>query len=344
MCWRLSADLASRGHRVRLWVDDASALLWMAPHGHSGVQVHAWPSEPSAYGDGADVVIEAFGCELPESVQARIAAQSQSPQTAPIWINLEYLSAEPYVERQHGLPSPVLSGPAQGCTKWFFFPGFTERTGGLLRETDLLDRRSHWDPQPWLHQRWPGLHPQGRKVSLFCYEPAGLVPLLQQWASRPQPMDLLVTAGRTERAMDQALAALGWDTATPAHLQIHRLPWLTQTEYDHLLWSCDLNFVRGEDSLVRALWAGQPFIWNIYAQSDDAHHPKLQAFLDWLQAPAAWRAAHLAWNGIGPASMPDPMEHWADWQAHWRTQRLHSVAQPDLLTRLWDWMGPLVRR
>ncbi|MEO7887531.1 MAG: elongation factor P maturation arginine rhamnosyltransferase EarP, partial [Polaromonas sp.] len=26
VCWRLAADLASRGHKVRLWVDDASAL------------------------------------------------------------------------------------------------------------------------------------------------------------------------------------------------------------------------------------------------------------------------------------------------------------------------------
>ena len=39
VCWRLAADLAARGHQVRLWVDDASALHWMAPQGAAGVEV-----------------------------------------------------------------------------------------------------------------------------------------------------------------------------------------------------------------------------------------------------------------------------------------------------------------
>ena len=65
-----------------------------------------------------------------------------------------------------------------------------------------------------------------------------------------------------------------------------------------MLWACYLNFVRGEDSLVRALWAGQPFIWHIYPQDDNAHHAKLEAFLDWLQAPESLRKAHRVWNGM----------------------------------------------
>ena len=134
VCWRLCADLAQRGHTVRLWVDDASALAWMAPQGCTGVAVHVWPTSNNDYPDCADVVIEAFGCELPEHVQSTIAAK-QSPPV--VWINLEYLSAEDFVERCHGLPSPVMSGPAKGCTKWFFYPGFTPATGGLLCEPDF---------------------------------------------------------------------------------------------------------------------------------------------------------------------------------------------------------------
>ena len=42
VCWRLATQLAARGHEVRLWVDDAAALDWMAPGGHDRVQVLAW--------------------------------------------------------------------------------------------------------------------------------------------------------------------------------------------------------------------------------------------------------------------------------------------------------------
>ena len=80
--------------------------------------------------------------------------------------------------------------------------------------------------------------------------------------------------------------------------------WLQQPDFDHLLWAGDLNFVRGEDSLVRALWAGAPFVWQIYPQDDGAHHVKLEAFLDWLGAPPSLRQFHRSWNGFGSAALP----------------------------------------
>ena len=99
-----------------------------------------------------------------------------------------------------------------------------------------------------------------------------------------------------------------------------------------MLWASDLNLVRGEDSLVRALWAGQPLVWQIYPQHDDAHHAKLAAFMDWLQAPASLRQFHHVWNGVTPGALPTP-----DLPA-WRTcvqaarARLHG--QDDLATQL----------
>src|SRR5690606_6818466 len=100
--------------------------------------------------------------------------------------------------------------------------------------------------------------------------------------------DLLVTSGRAAAATRAVLAQLrqgepGWNAA--GRLRLHWLPLFSQRDYDHLLWACDLNFVRGEDSLARALLAGRPFIWQLYPQQDAAHHDKLDAFLDWL-APA----------------------------------------------------------
>ena len=317
VCWRLSADLAERGHSVRLWVDDASALQWMAPGALEGewpgVAVNAWKSseDPQVLASlpCADVWIESFGCELAPAFVAHFAQGLESiakradrsvANPHPVWINLEYLSAEPYVERSHGLPSPVMSGPAKGWTKFFFYPGFSAHTGGLLREQGL----AAGTVPPEASQRAAFFHPLGipwegeRVVSLFCYEPPLLKALLDQWAASIKPVHLLVTAGRATVAV-QAIA--GTKTGL-GKLRISYLPLLTQTGYDRLLACCDVNFVRGEDSVLRAIWAGKPFVWHIYPQHDLAHSAKLEAFLEQMQFSAAVRELHRAWNGLPAAT------------------------------------------
>jgi uncharacterized repeat protein (TIGR03837 family) len=191
VCWRLAADLGARGHAVRLWVDDASALAWMAPHGAPGVQVRPWPAEAPEDGPG-DVVVEAFGCEIAPGFVAAIARRR------PVWINLEYLSAESYVERCHRLPSPLMSGPGAGLVRWFFYPGFTPRTGGLLREGGLAERQRAFDRQGWRARR--GIAPHALAVSLFCYEPPALPLLLEELRARGDAR-LLVTPGRAAAAV-----------------------------------------------------------------------------------------------------------------------------------------------
>ncbi len=228
-----------------------------------------------------------------------------------------------------------MAGPAQGLVKRFFYPGFTPRTGGLVRERDLAQRQAAFDRAAWLQGR--GLPTQGeRLVSLFCYEPPALAELLDRLAASPQPTRLLVTAGRAQAAVQNVVSCRSGAQPSPllgGSLSISYLPLLTQPDYDHLLWACDLNFVRGEDSVVRALWAGQPFVWQIYPQEDDAHHAKLLAFLDSLQPPASLRAFHLGWNGVAtapPLPMPEPAS-WAPWARQVRN-RLQS--QPELVTQL----------
>jgi uncharacterized repeat protein (TIGR03837 family) len=333
VCWRLSVQLAERGHAVRLWADDSSALQWMAPRGHEGVEVRPWgpltaPAEPG------DAVIEAFGCELDASFQAAMADKARRQGRQPAWINLEYLTAESFARRSHGLPSPVLAGPAAGLTKHFFYPGFTEGTGGLLREADLTDRQANFNAAQWLQGQGIAAG-DARRVSLFCYEPPALAQLLAQWGAAPHRTHLLVTQGRAAAAVraanegnDRALP--GWNRFS--RLAISFLPLLAQCDYDHLLWSCDLNFVRGEDSLVRALWAGNPFVWNIYPQEDDAHHAKLSAFLDWLDAPGSLRDFHSVWNGAASGALP-PAEAQA-WAGCIRAARQRLLAQEDLVTQL----------
>ena len=62
-------------------------------------------------------------------------------------------------------------------------------------------------------------------------------------------------------------------------LEVRVFPFLDQDQYDRLLWACDINLVRGEDSFVRGQWAARPLLWQIYPQQEGAHWPKLQAFL-----------------------------------------------------------------
>lgn len=331
VCWRLACDLAGRGQPVRLWVDDASALHWMAPQGCPSVQVRAWGSALLPHDNPSDVLIEAFGCEPAPGFIATTAQQAQG-QKPPVWINLEYLSAERYVERCHGLPSPVQYGPAAGWTKWFFYPGFTAATGGLLREPDLQTRQAVFDRTAWRqgHQVATGLPPDACWVSLFCYEPAGLPALL---APYQPPMHLLVTPGRASAAVQATLASSA-PHSTPA-LAISYLPAVPQAQFDEMLWACDLNLVRGEDSLIRALWAGQALVWHIYPQDDDAHHAKLHAFLDWLQAPPSLRQFHAVWNGLIEAPLPTLTTATVqEWGHCVRAARERLWLQEDLLTQL----------
>ena len=339
VCWRLCADLAQRGHVVRLWVDDASALAWMAPQGCAQVQVRGWPNgtamqtlaTDSKFQRG-DVVVEAFGCELPVAIQALMMQG-----TPPVWINLEYLSAEGYVARSHGLASPVMSGPARGATKWFFFPGFTPDTGGLLREPDLAARQDAFDRRAWL-QGLPldkPIEQNERLISLFCYEPPALLDLLKQLSQAEEPTRLLVAQGRPQAALTAAREALGMPNHSQGQLHISPLPYFSQTEFDHLLWACDLNLVRGEDSLVRALWAGQPFVWHIYPQDDLAHHDKLQAFAAALQMPEELQQFHAVWNGLETGELPAlSRTTLEDWQ-HWSLQTRQDLqSQTDLTSQL----------
>ncbi|MFZ5522243.1 MAG: elongation factor P maturation arginine rhamnosyltransferase EarP [Pseudomonadota bacterium] len=339
VCWRLAADLAGRGHRVRLWVDDARALAWMAPQGCGGVTLLPWPRGGAAtdaaadWPEPGDVVVEAFGCDPPAGFVARM----QRP-VPPAWINLEYLSAEAYVERSHGLPSPVMSGPGCGLVKRFFYPGFTPRTGGLLREPGLLAQQQAFDAPGWLAAQGVDHRAGERVVTLFCYPHAPVADLLQGLGKRPTL--LLATPGAATAAVNAAARS----GARPPTVRVHPLPWLTQPGYDRLLWAADFNIVRGEDSFVRAMWAGKPFLWHIYRQDDGAHAVKLDAFLQlFLQGrptdeAARVRRAWRAWNDTGerPAVLADVLEGLLEPAArqHARQWRDRLEAQADLVSQL----------
>jgi uncharacterized repeat protein (TIGR03837 family) len=352
VCWRLARRLAhGHGWRVRLWVDDLRTFARLAPEAAhivgkgciEGIGVVHWttPAAPLSLAESpagllhpGDVVIEAFACDPPADFVRRIGHHQ-------VWLNLEYLSAEAWIESCHALPSPQ---PA-GVSKYFFFPGFTPSTGGLLREPGLLQRRDAFQADMQARLEFLaqlGVPPQDRQrvaakeadvLTLFCYRDAPVSLLHQALAHRERPSLLLATDGTAP------WLAAGAQGST----RVVRLPFLPPDDFDRLLWSADLNFVRGEDSFVRAQWAARPMVWQVYPQEEAAHLDKLDAWLDRYTRDEGIASMHRSWNGEGSAGQlggtlhsllaPAALGRWKTGARQWSD---HLATQEELADQLVD--------
>ncbi len=352
VCWRLARQLANEhGLEARLWVDDLAAFKRICPEIEPerpaqrcrNVDVRHWvdPFPPVA---PAEAVVEAFACELPESYLHAMADRPVKPR----WINLEYLSAENWVGECHGLASP---SPRLPLTKHFFFPGFTANTGGVILERNLFGLREafQFDARAqadfWREIGLAEPHGEEIRISLFCYPGSRAEALFDCWRAQSVPTTCLVPEGVAGEAIaaffGQAAPAAG-GALRRGSLEVRIIPFLEQDRYDRLLWACDCNYVRGEDSFVRAQWAQRPMVWQPYPQAEGTHLHKLKAFLDLYcmglpaEAAGAVRTLWAAWSrgeGMGEA-----------WPAFWAQERVlakHAAswaaalrAYGDMTTRL----------
>lgn len=346
VCWRLAADLANRGERVRLFIDQPEILPQLIGNNSTGqlVEICAWPENlfPFKAQDVADVVIEAFACDIPDGYLHAMNAAEKSV----AWINLEYLSAESWVDGHHGLPSPH---PRFALTKHFYFPGFTTHTGGLLREPALsasLQAGATIEANELA---------QTLKIFLFSYEQPDIAQWLDELNTGSKETALSVTPCPARTQIDE------WLLSQSHHKNLHveSLAFVPQHDFDALLSRFDVLFVRGEDSFVRAQWAGKPLIWHIYPQEEDSHLLKLEAFYDRYlgtgvlsatERSIVWRFV-LAWNtGHTLPASETLAELWPQFVAIlpalnenavlWRQQLLQ---QPDLVTQLRDFVRHLVK-
>lgn len=350
VCWRLAQQLVrDQGCAVRLFVDDFTTFArierTLDPEADlqilNGVTILRWDDAVIAehYAAPADAVIEAFACHLPQHVIDLIVTAP----VPPVWIDLEYLSAEDWVEDNHAIPS---FNPATGLQKTLFFPGFTLKTGGLSRETGLVARRTAFQADPDAQNQWRAQHgvpplEQGTiDISLFCYDDAPLTALIHDLGKTAQKIRFFAPEG----VATDLISDLKKNPGSP-NITLQTIPFLRQNDYDQLLWTCHLNFVRGEDSFVRAIWAGRPFIWQIYRQEKQAHLIKLGAFLrlfsrnlpvdcaeSLAQFTVMWNVGGLEGGAVPVApqffaNLPQLSSHardWADTQAQ----------QPDLAGQL----------
>ena len=303
--WRLVRQL-QREHRwsIRLWVDDLKSFQRLEARVHlhalqqviEDIEIIHW-GEPAPDLIPYPLVLCSFSCDLPTTYVAQLH------QRPALWVNLEYLSAETWVEGCHGLPS--LRG--DGLSSYFFFPGFNAKTGGLLRERDLLFQRNAWQKNlEGQHQLLEHLGvsaaalaalsaQSARLLTLFCYPHAPVSQLLEALCADSRASLVLIPDGIASELV----------TGRMGHLQqvyLERIPFVSQPEYDQLLWMADLNFVRGEDSVVRALWAGKPLVWQIYPQTKGTHLIKLDAWLKISNLPADIQDLLRHWNADNAAA------------------------------------------
>ncbi len=392
VCWRLARQLQTEhGLQIRLWIDDIEAARNIIPSLNiyennqvcEEITILKWHTEAD-FSVAAEVVIEAFACEIPVAYLAAMAQKKSK------WVNLEYLSAESWVGDFHTRLSPQ----ANGLTRYFYFPGFTETTGGLIRERDVssqLGGHANPRPQAGLAMTWlmsfvslvrclvvppEGTRQRGRgavelnldaaplsnlspaygrevfvvessehnlKISLFCYPNAPIKDFFNALQTNSHAVSVYVPeSGILPQITDYfgAKTISVGDYFTRENLHVHILPFLSQADYDQLLRDCDLNFVRGEDSWIRAIWAAKPFIWQPYIQDENAHTKKLDAFLDVFYAKYDKKhllcKAHKYWSaGLLPEDVfAEYLQHLPALKTYTQLQRSQLASQPDLAAKL----------
>lgn len=281
VCYRLAREL-SRNHKfVSLYVDDLQALRTIEPSFplnatkyqlSPSIIIKYWSKVCEDY-TPADVIIECFACNLDESYIKKMTSRT-------LWINLEYLSAESWIEGCHKLPS----FQNNGVNKYFFFPGFTNKTGGLNFEENFplitYDYARH-KVQELL--QLPVSSIDRFTVQIFSYETPQLFPLLSAILKHHPGTLFLLPEGRSTKYLLETRAS---DTkklqAMYPNALWHVFPMQQQETYSYIIKACDLNVVRGEDSITQAVINGRPFLWHIYQQKDNIHLDKLRAFTELL--------------------------------------------------------------
>lgn len=344
--WRLSCLLAEYLHmHVRLWIDDTDALnkLVPAPEKQARITIEAWQGDAmmqqqlSAAADPV-LVIETFGCELPPQVLERMR------QCRPLWLNWEYLTAEDWAVGLHAMSSLQ----PNGLEKYFWFMGIDADSGGLLREPDYLAEREKFRQQPKLQHAFRqeyGLPLQhtGQLWLVFAYTSGQWAQWMAMWQQADTPVTLWLAGGQVIESLRAAkliapeeLQQEG-DICELGNVTLVRIPFVPQAAFDRLLWLADAAIVRGEDSFVRALWAGLPFFWHIYRQDDDVHLQKLHSF--WFKAMQGWpaelRQAFTVLsddlNGAGAVSSLKREQAWQYLCAHWQSWVKSAAAWSEML-------------
>lgn len=225
----------------------------------------------------SDVFIEAFGCNVPEEYVK--AAKENSK----LWINLEYLSGEKWIEDFHLCESLIDS---KTLKKIFFMPGFSEKSGGVIIDSGFLERMKFGkeNRDEVFKKYFKDFDLKDKFIgTVFSYE-KNFENLLETLKNYEKETVLLLMGEKTQKSFSEILKK----NLTEDYGNIVKYGKITmiysdffsQEEYEEIISASDFNFTRGEDSFVRGIILGKPFMWHIYLQEEKAHMDKIKAFTD----------------------------------------------------------------
>ncbi|MFR9019532.1 MAG: elongation factor P maturation arginine rhamnosyltransferase EarP [Fusobacterium sp.] len=225
----------------------------------------------------SDVFIEAFGCNVPEEYVK--AAKENSK----LWINLEYLSGEKWIEDFHLCESLIDS---KTLKKIFFMPGFSEKSGGVIIDSGFLERMKYGkeNRDEVFKKYFKDFDLKDKFIgTVFSYE-KNFENLLKTLKNYEKETVLLLMGEKTQKSFSEILKK----NLTEDYGNIVKYGKITmiysdffsQEEYEEIISASDFNFTRGEDSFVRGIILGKPFMWHIYLQEEKAHMDKIKAFTE----------------------------------------------------------------
>lgn len=299
--YRLATALHRHYHhaQIRVYVDDLTTFSKINPlvNPDSAVQsiddityMHTKCVSPETYAldKPAKLLIEAFGCLIPDFIMKRAYHESD------LLINLEYLSAENWVDGYHMMESLL---PEGSLKKYFFMPGFSPGTGGVILNSNT----------PLPHE----LHAPDRFTCLnnilvkydyrFSPEFCGTIGLLFTYTRNMSALIscivndyaetsfVILVFGQKSRVSvmhyfsESGVFDINNSVTVYKNLTFIFMENIPQGEFDRLLYFTDFNIVRGEDSLVRAILSGNPFVWNAYIQDNKYQKVKVEALCEIME-------------------------------------------------------------
>ena len=227
------------------------------------INIYNWNDEKLCYdefskndGENLSVILEVFQCGRPAWME-KILFEDKLNRTVQI-IMIDYLTAEKYAEDFHCLQSLTRSSKVQ---KVNFMPGFTNKTGGLIIDSE-----------------WEHFCDYQNNKTLLCF-------------TYDRNWDALANACKKSNYIEKVLIAPGKGFESlkksfysnfikDSNLKIEELSFMNQKEWDKMLKNCGVLFIRGEESMSRACLSGIPFVWHAYPQSNEYQLIKVRALLE----------------------------------------------------------------
>ena len=275
--WRLCCQLSNQikkenfTSKINLIVDDLASFNKICNSVDSNksfqivdnINIFNWNDEKLCYdefskndGENLSVILEVFQCGRPSWME-KILFEEKLNRTVQI-IMIDYLTAEKYAEDFHCLQSLTRSSKVQ---KVNFMPGFTNKTGGLIIDSE-----------------WEHFCDYKNNKTLLCF-------------TYDRNWDALANACKKSNYIEKVLIAPGKGFESlkksfysnfikDSNLKIEELSFMNQNEWDKMLKNCGVLFIRGEESMSRACLSGIPFVWHAYPQSDEYQLIKVRALLE----------------------------------------------------------------